>query len=185
MAGPVLIPAASVLLIREPFEVFMMLRHENRSFVPNAWAFPGGAVDPEDGPTTEVESFERAARREVREETGIDLSGELVLTSRWITPEGMPKRFDTWFFLATVRRDVGVTLQESEAADYRWITPADALREAEAGNFPMVFPTIRNLEAIAGFSSAAELMAARRGAKIEVVQPVLIVENGRKKIVLP
>lgn len=185
MAGPVLIPAASVLLIRDPLEVLMILRHENRSFVPNAWVFPGGAVDAEDGPVTEVSSFERAARREVREETSIDLRGELVLTSRWITPEGLPKRFDTWFFLASVPPDLPVTLQESEAVDYRWIHPEEALRESEAGRFPMVFPTIRNLEAIAGFKTAGELMAARRGARIEAIQPLLIVQDGRKKIVLP
>lgn len=185
MAGPVLIPAASVLLVRNPFEILMILRHENRSFVPNAWAFPGGAVDLEDGPPDELESYERAARREVREETGIEHFEELVLTSRWITPDGMPKRFDTWFFLARVPEAVPVTLQESEAVDYRWIHPREALSESEAGRFPMVFPTIRNLEAVSGFSTPEELLAARRGAKIEAIKPVLIIEDGRKKIVLP
>jgi len=163
----------------------MILRNENRSFVPSAWAFPGGAVDPEDGPPDELESYERAARREVREETAIERFDELVLTSRWITPDGLPKRFDTWFFLAQVPADVQVRLQESEAVDYRWIHPREALTQSEAGGFPMVFPTIRNLEAIAGFSSPEEMLAARRGAKIEAIKPVLIIEDGRKKIVLP
>ena len=40
------VPAASVILLRDdPLEVLMILRHEKSSFVPNAWVFPGGAVD--------------------------------------------------------------------------------------------------------------------------------------------
>jgi 8-oxo-dGTP pyrophosphatase MutT (NUDIX family) len=179
MAGQVLIPAASVLLLRdEPFEVLMILRHEGSSFVPNVWVFPGGAVD-------EGETAHDAAVREVFEETAIRLTGELVATSRWITPEGLPKRFDTLFFLTAVPRDVPVTLQEAEAVQYVWISPAAALARFKAGEMAMVFPTIRNLEAIAGARSSAELIDSRRGALIEPVQPIMVVENGRKKIVLP
>ena len=185
MAEQVLIPAASVLILREPFEVLMIMRHESASFVPSMWVFPGGAVDAGDGEAGTLEGARAAARREVREETGITLDGELVPTSRWITPEGLPKRFDTWFFLATVDRDVPVTLQEAEAVEYKWLTPADALARHEAGEMPMVFPTIKNLEVLAGATNAADAIASRRGARIEPVQPRLIVENGRKKIVLP
>lgn len=163
----------------------MILRHENSSFVPSAWVFPGGAIDPADGPPDAPESYRRAAVREVEEETGITIRGELVWTSRWITPAGMPKRFDTWFFLTKIDGTVEVSLQEREATDYRWIKPADALEQHRRGRFPMVFPTIRNLEAIAGQSSVDELLESRRGAKIEPVQPIMITEGNRRKIVLP
>jgi 8-oxo-dGTP pyrophosphatase MutT (NUDIX family) len=125
--------------------------------------------------------MENAARREVLEETGLRLTEELVWTSRWITPAALPKRFDTWFFLARAASDAAVTLQEAEAVDYIWITPADALRRHAAGAFAMVFPTIKNLEAIAGARSIEELLASRRGATIEAVQPVMV---GRR-IMLP
>ena len=174
-----------MLLLRDPLEVLMILRHENSSFVPSAWVFPGGAVDPDDGPPDDLETFRRAAIREVEEETSIQLNGELVWTSRWITPIGMPKRFDTRFFVTKVRAGVVVALQETEATDYRWITPADALAQYKAGEFPMVFPTIKNLEALAAFTSADDAIAARRGAKIEAVQPILVVDGNRRKIVLP
>ena len=180
------IPAASVLLLRDdPLEVLMILRLESSSFVPGAWVFPGGAVETGDGTAGELETLRRAAVREVEEETGITLHTELVWTSRWITPLGMPKRFDTWFFLAPVERDVPITLQESEAAAYTWIAPADALARNRSGDFPMVFPTIKNLEAIDGVTSRDALLASRRGAKIEPVQPLLVVDGKRKKIVLP
>ena len=38
----------------------------------------------------------------------------------------------------------------------------------------MVFPTIRNLEAIASFESAEELLASRRDAVIEPILPILV-----------
>ena len=163
----------------------MILRHEGSSFVPNAWVFPGGAVEPEDGPPQEIETMRRTAARELFEETGIRITGELVWTSRWITPAGMPKRFDTWFFLAAADRQAEVRLQESEAVDFVWIAPEEALRRHAAGELPMVFPTVKTLEAISGYGRRDDLLQSRRGVTIEAVQPVLVVEGDRRKIVLP
>lgn len=171
MAGPVLtpIPAASVIVLRDaPLEVLLLRRSEKSSFVPNAWVFPGGAIEPDETPAA-------AAARETREEAGLSLDPhELVLTSRWITPEGIPKRFDTWFFLATVPREAEVTIDGAEITGFLWITPAEALQRRD---LHLVFPTIKNLEAIASFESADELIASRRGAIIEPVQPILV--NGK------
>ena len=167
------VPAASVLVLRDqPLEVLMIKRHESSSFVPSAWVFPGGAVDPADGELGTLHAARSAAIREVFEETAIRLDGELVPTSRWITPAGLPKRFDTWFFLASVSRDVNVTLQQSEAVDFIWIAPKDVL--ARRREFGMVFPTIKNLEAIADATSVESLLASRRGAEIRTVEPILV-----------
>jgi 8-oxo-dGTP pyrophosphatase MutT (NUDIX family) len=179
MAGTIVtpgaIPAASVILLREsPLEVLMILRHEKSSFVPNNWVFPGGAIDPQDGEPGTIDAARNAAVRELWEETSISLDAELVLTSRWVTPAGLPKRFDTFFFLAIAPRHAPVALQEEEAVDSIWIAPATALERNREGDFPMVFPTIRNLEAIAGAVSAAKLIASRRGAHIEPVEPVMV-----------
>jgi len=179
------IPAASVLILRDPLEVLMILRHEKSSFVPGAWVFPGGAVDAADGAAGSQDALRRAALREVLEETGVSLESDLVLTSRWITPKGMPKRFDTWFYLASAPSDLVITLEQKEAVEFRWVTPAEALKRQTSGEFPMVFPTIRNLEALLPFRSATEAIDARRNAVIEPVEPVLVIEDGRKRIRLP
>ena len=75
------IPAASVLLLRDnPFEVLMIHRHEKSSFVPNAWVFPGGAVDDDDRALSDgsvVNTMRVAAVRELFEETGIWLGRTL------------------------------------------------------------------------------------------------------------
>ena len=218
-AGDVpIIPAASVLLVRDrPLEVLMIRRHIKSSFVPDTWVFPGGAVDKADaalGDGSELATMRIAAARELFEETGIWLGGgageqdrrelledrvtfasllarhpidfeQLVGTSRWITPAGVPKRFDTYFFIAAAGRDVNATPENREATETAWIAPSVAIRREADGSFPMVFPTIKNLEAIRDFDSVAELLASRRGVEIPVFRPILELSGGLKRIVLP
>jgi len=102
----------------------------------------------------------------------------------WAFPGGALE-FDTYFLLARVGRNTVITLQKSEAVDWTWISPADAVQRHMAGSLPLVFPTLKNLEAIAGFRSASELIESRRKAEIHTTRPILVVENGLKRIVLP
>ena len=212
------LPAASLLLLRDgPLEVLMLRRHEKSSFVPNAWVFPGGIVEPLDeelGGGTLLDTMRVAAIRETFEETGVWLgapledaeakrrallAGEvrfrelfhgvafehLVWTSRWITPLGIPKRFDTYFFVAKASRDAVATAGEHEAAEVAWIAPAEALRRHAAGTMQMVLPTVKNLEALTPYDNAQAVLDARRGAKIEPIQPLLIIEGKEKRLVIP
>lgn len=118
----------------------------------------------------------KIAFRELVAEGPVELS-RLVWTSRWITPQGIPKRFDTYFFLATVSRDAIATAEQNEVVDVTWIHPSAALAKHAAREMQMVFPTLRNLEAITGFATASELLDARRGAAVEAIEPVLV--NGK------
>ena len=176
------VPAASVILLRgDPYEVLMIRRHEKASFVPNAWVFPGGAVDAADQRGDVLETMRVAAARELLEETkiAVDLD-QLVWTSRWITPEGLPKRFDTYFFLARAQNGDEAIIDQREAVDVVWITPAEAIETLD-----IVFPTLKNLEAIAGFASIGELLESRRGADIQPVRPRMLMVGGKRTFVLP
>jgi 8-oxo-dGTP pyrophosphatase MutT (NUDIX family) len=116
------------------------------------------------------------------QEAPLDLNA-LVLTSRWITPIGVPKRFDTCFFLAIAGDDAVPSVddgEDGEAVEVRWITPSEAIE-----TLPIVFPTLKNLEALAEYTTATELIDSRRGIEIATTRPVLVVENGKKKIILP
>lgn len=191
-----------------PFEVLMIRRTGQASFVPNAWVFPGGMVEPLDyeiGGGALAGAMRVAGTRELFEETGVWLGApladaehkrrqllagvvsfrhvlheaeldfeKLVWTSHWITPLGVPKRFDTWFFLALAGSDTTATVEQNEAVEAVWTTPEEALGRNRSGEWKMVFPTIRNLEAICGFANAEELLDSRRGAKIEPVQPIIV-----------
>lgn len=63
----------------------------------------------------------------------------------WITPEMMPKRFDTHFFLARAPSDQLAIHDGHESVDSVWIKPGEALVAAEAGTHTIIFPTRMNL----------------------------------------
>ncbi len=125
-----------------------------------------------------------ASFRALLDEAPVDLA-RLVWTSRWITPRGRPKRFDTYFFLARAPEAAIATLENDEAVDLVWISPSAALERHAAREFEMVFPTIKNLEALAGFSSIVDLMESRSGAEIRTFQPIIVRDGAGERIVLP
>src|SRR4051812_5269748 len=166
--------AATVLVLRggaERLEVLLAQRTPKARFMGGAWVFPGGAVDAHEG---EGDSAHRAAAvREVQEEVGITLAAPAALVpfARWITPEEVTIRFDTYFFLAVAPAGAEVVIDGEEIVDARWFEPKRALEGAEAGEILMVFPTIKNLERVAGFGSADELIEWAGRREVRPVKP--------------
>ena len=105
------------------------------------------------------------------EDLVLDLSG-MAYVSHWITPPGPPRRFDTRFFLALAPAGQAASHDMSETVESVWTTPASALERRAAGEIHLVFPTIRNLEALARFPTAAEVLAAARAIDgVQVTAP--------------
>jgi 8-oxo-dGTP pyrophosphatase MutT (NUDIX family) len=181
-------PAATVILLRgadHALEVLLAQRNPGARFMGGAWVFPGGAVSTQDG---EGQAGLRAAAvRELREETGIELSdpGRLLAFSRWITPAEVKIRFDTWFFLATVPDGARPQVDGQEMVDARWFTPPAALQAADDGEIMLVFPTIKHLEQLAGFQSSAALLEHARSRRVQPVQPRVLMTGETARIVLP
>ncbi|MEE8042049.1 MAG: hypothetical protein V3T15_04540 [Pseudomonadales bacterium] len=95
----------------------------------------------------------------------------LVRFAHWITPERMPKRYDTHFYIAHAPADhVGVH-DGHESVDSVWITPHAAMEAGRAGERTVIFPTFRNLELLDRYASAEEAMAASRERHIVSVTP--------------
>ncbi len=185
-------PSASVVLLRRggkhadrALEVLLMKRTEKAKFMPGVWVFPGGAVDPEDG---EDEAGHRAcAVRELAEEAGIELPAdeELVLFSRWITPEVISRRFDAWFFLALAPAHTPPKPDGVETTEARWFEPQAALQAQEAGELVLAFPTISQLQELTPFATSQEAIEAYRGREVEPILPKVIGTREDHRVVLP
>jgi 8-oxo-dGTP pyrophosphatase MutT (NUDIX family) len=95
----------------------------------------------------------------------------LVPFAHWITPEGMPKRFDTHFFLVPAPQDQVAAHDGHELVGARWLTPGEALAEADAGRRRIIFPTRMNLAKLGRSSSTAQAIAAARAHPVVTVLP--------------
>ena len=141
-------------------EILLLQRSAALVFYGGAWVFPGGRVDPEDGdPQRELlETSKRAAVRELAEEAGLEVGPDgLVLISRWLTPPGRARRFDTLHFVAEMQPDAAVRIQASEVSDFRWITAAHALQLHAQGELELPPPTFVTLTQLAPLRSIQEV----------------------------
>ena len=124
---------------------------------------------------------------EACQKAGVSLAVDRVLYfSHWITPEPAPKRYDTRFFTACVPPGQTAIHDDFETVETVWIRPTDALERSEAGEFDLIFPTIKNLQAISRFHTPAELMDAAEAAEhVPAVLPRVISDGNGVRIVLP
>lgn len=227
-------PAATVVLLREGGagpEVLLMRRHRKSGFVPGAWVFPGGRVDPGDGETRLLARcrglprepspdapFWMAALREAFEETGVLLARDddgawasdaasspevetvrralmddeailmdvvdrldvtldarpMVHAAHWVTPVVEARRYDTHFFAAVIPAGREARPDPREMTEAAWLEPARALERFEAGSLPMVFPTVKTLESLAGYGSTDAILAAFREHTVDRILPRLV-----------
>ncbi|WP_096697555.1 MBL fold metallo-hydrolase [Polaromonas sp. AER18D-145] len=201
-------PAATLLLLRDGalgVEVLMTRRSPTASFLPGAYVFPGGRVDPDDhqahtlartpGTGGRYRTAALAALRETFEELGILLAvqadgkpitrthlqaldrrqalypqlqakgwsltlDQARMLACWTTDRSVPKRFDTAFFAALMPDQQDPVADEMEQFEPVWVRPEDALTQHQAGNFFMIFPTIRTLHWLEDFAQAEQALAA-------------------------
>ena len=110
---------------------------------------------------------------------------ELVPYAHWITPEGMPKRFDTWFFLAAAPPEQAGAHDGKESTDSIWVSPREALEGGESGRFKLPFPTTRNLIRLGKQPSVAAALDDARGRAIVTVMPILTKVGDKRQLRIP
>jgi len=133
----------------------------------------------------ELESRHRAALQEDRidlqsvvESEGLTLAcDQLVPFAHWITPDMLPKRFDTHFFLAIAPGDQLALHDGSESVDSVWTTPADALSAEKEGRRTIVFATLANIQKLGRASSMAQAIESAQNSSITTVLPWVAKED--------
>lgn len=153
-----------------------MVRRPPGGLFGNAWVFPGGLAEPADGDPEDADlPKKRAAVRELEEEVGLTIpASELVYLSRWVTPAMLPRRYDTWFFLARLPSEVAVAPASDEVIDAVFVAPVTALAAHQAQQWKLLLPTLAHLRWLTRQHSPEEaLAAARTHATVEPLEPQL------------
>ncbi len=104
--------------------------------------------------------------------------------AHWITPEGMPKRFNTHFFLTTAPDEQQAAHDRLETSEGIWISPIEALTRFERKEFPLVFATIYQLRELAAFGSVQEALKSTEKQHVSTRIPVLVQESGKTRVFL-
>lgn len=103
--------------------------------------------------------------------------------AHWVTPETMPRRFDTYFFLAA---DDGHVEQHDgiEAVAANWYKPREILANWEDDKIPLMFPTRLNLMKLARSSTVAAAFQAARQSPIVRILPRLEMNDAEVKLTI-
>jgi 8-oxo-dGTP pyrophosphatase MutT (NUDIX family) len=185
--------AASLIGVRDTPdgpEVLVIERTLDHRFLPGYVAFPGGAVDPADGPLAERwfgepgEAARAAAVRELAEEVGLAVTREAVVAvgpnrslapidgspphtealpevARWIAPEEVPVRFDARYYAVRMQDAADPAPDGAEAARAWWVSPTALLGAWESGEVRLYWPTHFTVRALAECRDADELLGLR------------------------
>jgi 8-oxo-dGTP pyrophosphatase MutT (NUDIX family) len=158
-------------------------------------ARPRGAPDLVDG--TRLESL--AARYRDRLQSGdssmldmvrteeLELAFDLLVPfAHWITPEFMPKRFDTHFFLVAAPADQLAVHDGFESVDSLWTTIPRALELEKTGQRTIIFPTLENMKKLGRSRSVEDALENARRDTIVTVQPRISKDpDGTLMMVIP
>lgn len=112
---------------------------------------------------------------------------DMVPFARWNPQnENIPRIFDTRFYLADLGTGaVDVAVDNTENSRLFWTTAQGALDTADAGDLSVIFPTRRNLERLAQFSSFAEAKAHALAVPVRPIVPHFEERDGQPWICIP
>jgi len=168
-----------IAAVREVYEEAGVLLARDRA------GEPFGGDDRAGAARDAVSKDERPFLDLVRElDLRLDLDA-LSVFARWITPNIMPKRFDTWFYLARANSDQLAVCDGWETVDVEWIAPSEAIRLALAGECTVIFPTRMNLQLLAEARDGPDAITRAAKRSLVTVEPIVERREGGSVLVIP
>ena len=93
--------------------------------------------------------------------------------SRWVTPRGEVRRYDTRFFVAELPADAQAQDVTTESSSAGWFGVGAALESAQRGELGMLPPTIMTLASLAPHDTVASVLAAAGSRSLDAVRPTV------------
>jgi glyoxylase-like metal-dependent hydrolase (beta-lactamase superfamily II)/8-oxo-dGTP pyrophosphatase MutT (NUDIX family) len=92
-------------------------------------------------------------------ERGLVLAADQVFVlAHWITDRDLPRRFDVPFLVARMPEGQAPVADEAEQFEPVWVRPEVALERHKAGQFFMIFPTVRTLQRLEKFGAVDDVL---------------------------
>jgi len=114
----------------------------------------------------------------------LNLAG-MIPFAHWVTPEAMPRRFDTHFYIVA-HNGQSVRHDGNEAISFRWVCPKKTLNEWDQDTIPLMFPTRLNLMKLARANCVEDALAQARETQVVRTLPVIAQdENGIRLTIDP
>ena len=92
-------------------------------------------------------------------------AADVYVLAHWITDRDLPRRFDVPFLVARMPAGQTPVADETEQFEPVWVRPADALARHEAGQFFIIYPTIRTLQRLTAYPTVDAVLAACAGER--------------------
>jgi 8-oxo-dGTP pyrophosphatase MutT (NUDIX family) len=93
--------------------------------------------------------------------------------SRWITPPGESRRYDTRFFIGALPDGLEALDVTSESSAASWVALGEALEQAQRGERGLLPPTLATLTSLVAFDSVAAAMATAESRSMDPINPTI------------
>jgi 8-oxo-dGTP pyrophosphatase MutT (NUDIX family) len=94
--------------------------------------------------------------------------------SAWLTPIFEPRRYRTWFFVATLPEGQLTRDVSSESSSVTWLPVAEALAQVEASEILMMPPTYLTCLEVAQYDGPSALIEGSRERAVELFMPEVV-----------
>ena len=115
--------------------------------------------------------------------------GALAYFARWVTPEALPRRYDTRFYAAAMPAGQEAVAAPAEVESLEWITPAQALERADTNEAYTLPPTRAALGAISMYPDVSSaLVGLATGRDLTPILPQIVSGTGPSpdiRVILP
>jgi 8-oxo-dGTP pyrophosphatase MutT (NUDIX family) len=133
-----------------------------------------------------IQADNRAFWTMVKDEKLVLSTDRLVYFAHWITPVGLPLRFDTRFFAAPMPAGQEAVGDDHEMISLRWLSPREALDAHARGALSLRNPTVKNLMLFDGAPSTAAALARLRGRPVTTIRPKVVFDaSGARRVFNP